>query len=393
MTEVFLLEASEHLQFLREYSSILQDPYPAHEDLERLYVAAHTLGGVGRSLWISGSLRNRGQAGAYFPVRDERRHQRGSRWSTARVHLRSHRNPRVRSADDQRQLALKPQTRSPRSSRNIHLRSRRSARRNRSQLPKNRSGAQADIADAGSTITAPSRLRTRSIFPTWNPTAKSRPKCWSSSFPEAEEHLQIVTECLLALEANPNAEDIHRLFRAMHTIKGSAAQVGLHRISRVAHRAEDLIGRLREGATTAQRFDRRYLPGICRRTEEVSLLAVGRRCRPCSRSVKSLLDAHRQARARRAGRSPQRTSRSSTSAPEPASSNGCPLPSRRSRVEQVPGVSGDSPNLATTCSRAEVAAAQPEPEIIEADNEPSSAQEITVRHAAIEVRSHFPGTP
>ena len=33
----------------------------------------------------------------------------------------------------------------------------------------------------------------------------------------------------------------------MHTVKGSAAQVGLHRISHVAHRAEDLIGRLREG--------------------------------------------------------------------------------------------------------------------------------------------------
>jgi chemosensory pili system protein ChpA (sensor histidine kinase/response regulator) len=65
--------------------------------------------------------------------------------------------------------------------------------------------------------------------------------------PEAEEHLQIVTECLLALEANANAEDIHRLFRAIHTIKGSAAQVGLHRISRVAHRTEDLIGRLRDG--------------------------------------------------------------------------------------------------------------------------------------------------
>ena len=65
--------------------------------------------------------------------------------------------------------------------------------------------------------------------------------------PEVEEHIQAVTDCLLSLEANPNPEDIHRLFRAMHTIKGSAAQVGLHRISRVAHRAEDLVGRLRDG--------------------------------------------------------------------------------------------------------------------------------------------------
>jgi len=65
--------------------------------------------------------------------------------------------------------------------------------------------------------------------------------------PEAEEHLQVVTDCLLSLETNPNPEEIHRLFRAMHTIKGSAAQVGLHRIARVAHRAEDLVGRLRDG--------------------------------------------------------------------------------------------------------------------------------------------------
>jgi chemosensory pili system protein ChpA (sensor histidine kinase/response regulator) len=65
--------------------------------------------------------------------------------------------------------------------------------------------------------------------------------------PEAEEHLQVVTSCLLSLETNPSSEQIHRLLRAMHTVKGSAAQVGLHRISHVAHRAEDLIGRLREG--------------------------------------------------------------------------------------------------------------------------------------------------
>src|SRR5262249_26210757 len=65
--------------------------------------------------------------------------------------------------------------------------------------------------------------------------------------PEAEEHLQVVTHSLLSLETNPSSDQIHRLLRAMHTVKGSAAQVGLHRISHVAHRAEDLIGRLREG--------------------------------------------------------------------------------------------------------------------------------------------------
>ena len=65
--------------------------------------------------------------------------------------------------------------------------------------------------------------------------------------PEVEEHLQAITDCLLALEAKPNQEDIHRIFRAMHTIKGSAAQVGWQRIATIAHHAEDLMGRLRDG--------------------------------------------------------------------------------------------------------------------------------------------------
>lgn len=67
--------------------------------------------------------------------------------------------------------------------------------------------------------------------------------------PEAEEHLQAVTECLLSLEADPepSSDEINRLFRALHTLKGSAAQVGLQRFAHVAHCAEDLIGRLRDG--------------------------------------------------------------------------------------------------------------------------------------------------
>jgi chemosensory pili system protein ChpA (sensor histidine kinase/response regulator) len=65
--------------------------------------------------------------------------------------------------------------------------------------------------------------------------------------PEVEEHLQTITDSLLSLEASPNPEEIHRLFRSMHTIKGSAAQVGASRISTVAHKAEDLLGRMRDG--------------------------------------------------------------------------------------------------------------------------------------------------
>src|SRR5256884_3131946 len=65
--------------------------------------------------------------------------------------------------------------------------------------------------------------------------------------PEAEEHLQVVSDCLISLEGNNNPEEINKLFRAIHTVKGSAAQVGLKRLGGIAHRVEDLIGRLRDG--------------------------------------------------------------------------------------------------------------------------------------------------
>jgi chemosensory pili system protein ChpA (sensor histidine kinase/response regulator) len=66
--------------------------------------------------------------------------------------------------------------------------------------------------------------------------------------PEAEEHLQLSTQCLLALEGQSSPDEINRLFRSIHTVKGSAAQVGLRKLGAVAHRLEDLIGLIRDGA-------------------------------------------------------------------------------------------------------------------------------------------------
>src|SRR3974377_1331296 len=47
--ELFLQEASEHLQYLREYVGVLQEVSPRREDIERLYIAAHTLKGTSAS--------------------------------------------------------------------------------------------------------------------------------------------------------------------------------------------------------------------------------------------------------------------------------------------------------------------------------------------------------
>jgi chemotaxis protein histidine kinase CheA len=47
--ELFLQEASENLQYLREYSGLLQESSTKPEDLEKLYIAAHTLAGTSGS--------------------------------------------------------------------------------------------------------------------------------------------------------------------------------------------------------------------------------------------------------------------------------------------------------------------------------------------------------
>lgn len=65
---------------------------------------------------------------------------------------------------------------------------------------------------------------------------------------EAADLLNELDSSLLQLEANPtDGEIIHRIFRAIHTIKGSGATVGLERLSRFAHRVEEVFDAARDG--------------------------------------------------------------------------------------------------------------------------------------------------
>jgi len=66
--EVFLQEASENLQYLREYVSVLQDVEPRREDLERLYISAHTLSGTSASYGFPAILRSCRKACARFSI-------------------------------------------------------------------------------------------------------------------------------------------------------------------------------------------------------------------------------------------------------------------------------------------------------------------------------------
>ena len=237
--ELFLQEASDNLQYLREYSGLLQEPQTKPEDLEKLYIAAHTLAGTSASYGFPMFSEVAAKMAHIF-------HYAMNAVLTPDMH-----GPLTEFISDAISVLefdlLQISSSGAETSEDI------AAFKQRysfafpvapSDAPEEaRGGAEADGSESPHAYAAPAPSFAASL-----PEDGEVPDEVLEFFiPEAEEHLQAVTECLLALEASPNAEDIHRLFRSIHTVKGSAAQVGLHRLSAVAHRAEDLIGQLRDG--------------------------------------------------------------------------------------------------------------------------------------------------
>ena len=62
---------------------------------------------------------------------------------------------------------------------------------------------------------------------------------------EATEHLQDLSQDLVALEKERTPEAVDSLFRHAHSLKGMAASMGLEGIATLAHRVEDLMDALR----------------------------------------------------------------------------------------------------------------------------------------------------
>jgi chemosensory pili system protein ChpA (sensor histidine kinase/response regulator) len=235
--ELFLQEASENLQYLREYSGLLQEPEPGAENLERLYIAAHTLAGTSASYGFPQFSEVAAKMAHIF-------HYALNAALTPEMH-----GPLTEFISDAISVLefdlLQISSSGVETSGDIAAFKQRYAFAFPAVPPAEVTNQGAEAVGSGEPIPY--------VFAGPSP-AERLPRddevpqeVLEFFIPEAEEHLQAVTECLLALEGNPNANDIHRLFRSMHTIKGSAAQVGLHRLSAVAHRVEDLIGRLRDG--------------------------------------------------------------------------------------------------------------------------------------------------
>jgi chemosensory pili system protein ChpA (sensor histidine kinase/response regulator) len=237
--ELFLQEASDNLQYLREYSGLLQESETKPEDLEKLYIASHTLAGTSASYGFPDFSEVAAKMAHIF-------HYAMNAALTPDMH-----GPLTEFLSDAISVLefdlLQISSSGAETSDDIAAFKQRYAFAFPSAPPaETETDLPADSPGTGEPIPA--------IFPAVSfverlaQDGEVPDEVLEFFIPEAEEHLQAVTECLLALEGHPNADDIHRLFRAMHTVKGSAAQVGLHRLSAVAHRVEDLIGRLRDGA-------------------------------------------------------------------------------------------------------------------------------------------------
>ena len=265
--ELFLQEASEHLQFLREYAGILQDPYPVQDDLQRLYIAAHTLEGssglYGFPLFreVTSRLSHIFQYVLNATIAQDAAGPLVEFVSEAVALLESdllmvsatgiENAEEIESFKQRYSFAFQPVAANE-------------CRENQAQqsqpacevtpvtdeviseIPDAVLEAHHTVPDTSAVEMVPQNSVEVEI-PDLEPDAEVPAEILEFFIPEAEEHLLAAQQCLLNIENNPNDEDINRLFRAIHTVKGSAAQVGLQRIARVAHRAEDLMGKLRDG--------------------------------------------------------------------------------------------------------------------------------------------------
>lgn len=97
------------------------------------------------------------------------------------------------------------------------------------------------IANASSSLSAVPTVNENYLLPQLDT------ELLSYFIPEAEEYLGTIGELILTLRAKPDAEDsIYRLFRAAHTLKGSAYTVGYQIIGDVARPMEDCLVEVHE---------------------------------------------------------------------------------------------------------------------------------------------------
>jgi len=138
-------------------------------------------------------------------------------------------------------------------------------------------------ADAEGDARTPREMHTPPQAPAAAEPAFADPGLVADFVTEAVEHLDAADVNLLALETDPeNEEVLNAVFRAFHTIKGVSGFLGLEEIGRLSHRAETLLDQARkgslclEGAAVDTVFDavdmlRRMVEGVSRCLETGAL--------------------------------------------------------------------------------------------------------------------------
>jgi two-component system chemotaxis sensor kinase CheA len=64
---------------------------------------------------------------------------------------------------------------------------------------------------------------------------------------ESRELMEGAIQDLVTIENNPDTEILNRIFRGVHTVKGTSSFLGFSTLSTLAHRAEDVLGKMRKG--------------------------------------------------------------------------------------------------------------------------------------------------
>ena len=63
---------------------------------------------------------------------------------------------------------------------------------------------------------------------------------------ETSEHMQNLSDCIMALENDPDDKDtINEIFRAAHSLKGMAGTMGFKRMQHLTHDMEDMFQEVR----------------------------------------------------------------------------------------------------------------------------------------------------
>src|SRR5688572_27237718 len=64
---------------------------------------------------------------------------------------------------------------------------------------------------------------------------------------EAKQLLKSLEQSLLELEKNASSEEVNKVYRYLHTLKGSGGMFGFHNVERLSHELESVYSDIRDG--------------------------------------------------------------------------------------------------------------------------------------------------